>query len=400
MPAGPIDLARARADTPGCRNVIHLNNAGSALMPLPVIRAVKDHLWLETAIGGYEAARAAKPALERVYGSLARLVGGAPDEIALVENATRAWDMAFYALALKPGDAIITGKAEYASNYLAFLQRARRDGVEIRVAPDDGSGRTDPEGVEALIDGRTRLIAITHVPTNGGLVNPAAEIGAVAARHGLPYLLDACQSVGQLPVVASRIGCTMLSATGRKFLRGPRGTGFLWVRRDWIQRLHPPFVDLLAAEWTGPDDYVLRADARRFETWESHVSGRLGLGAAAEYALGWGLEAIADRAQALADRLRAGLAAIPGVSLHDKGAEKAAIVSFSIDGVDPVAVRDHCAARRVNLGTSGLSSTRLDMAERGLETINRASPHYYNSEAEIDQALEVIAGCARTRPGG
>jgi cysteine desulfurase / selenocysteine lyase len=392
--AGAIDLARARAETPGCGEVIHLNNAGAGLMPLPVIRALQDHLWLEATTGGYEAARAAEHGIEHAYAAVARLIGGAPDEVALVENATRAWDMAFYALELKPGDVVITGVAEYASNYLAFLQRAKASGIEIRVAPDDGQGRTDPDGVEKLIDSRTRLIAITHVPTNGGLINPAAEIGAVAARHGLPYLLDACQSVGQLPVDVGAIGCTMLSATGRKFLRGPRGTGLLWVRRDWIGRLHPPFVDLLAAEWTGRDDYRLRPDARRFENWESFVAGRLGLSAAVDYALGWGLDAIAVRAHMLADRLRTGLAAIPGASLHDKGTDKAAIVSFSLAGRDPIAVRDFCQARRVNLSTSGRSSTWLDMSERGLGVINRASPHYYNSEGEIEAAVAVLAECA------
>lgn len=392
---GSLDVARARAETPGCRTVIHLNNAGAALMPLPVIKSVQDHLWLEATSGGYEAAAAAAGQIEHAYAAIARLIGGAPDEVALVENATRAWDMAFYALALRPGDVIVTGRAEYASNYLAFLQRARQDGIEIRVAPDDGSGRTDPDGVAALVDDRVRLIAITHVPTNGGLVNPAAEIGAVAARHGLPYLLDACQSVGQMPIDVDAIGCTMLSATGRKFLRAPRGTGFLWVHRDWIGRLHPPFIDLRSAEWTGPDTYVLRPDARRFENWESFVAGRIALGTAVDYAQDWGLDAISHRARSLADRLRNGLAALPGVTLHDKGSEKAAIVSFSLEGHDPSAVQKFCGERRINLSVSDIGSTRLDLAERGLHMINRASPHYYNSEDEIDSALSVLGDCAR-----
>lgn len=392
-----FDVARARADTPGCRSVIHLNNSGAALMPLPVLKAVQDHLWLEATVGGYEAARATNAAVEHCYAALARLVGGADDEIALIENATRAWDMAFYALDLKPGDSIITGKAEYASNYMAFLQRVARDGVEIRVAPDDASGRTDPGALEHLIDRRTRLIAITHVPTNGGLVNPAAEIGAVAERHGLPYLLDACQSVGQMPVDVGTIGCTMLSATGRKFLRGPRGTGFLWVRRDWVDRLHPPFIDLRAAVWTDRDSYTLRPDARRFENWESFVAGKIGLGVAADYAMSFGLDAISTRARALADHLRAGLSAIPGATVHDKGAEQSAIVSFSIEGCEPEALQAFCAARRVNLSTSDVGSTRLDMSERGLTKINRVSPHYYNSGDEIECALAIIADCARAR---
>jgi selenocysteine lyase/cysteine desulfurase len=385
-----IDVEKLRAETPGCGNVIHFNNAGAALQPRAVLDAVLGHLRLEAEIGGYEAADRAEAALEGVYASLARLVNGAPDEIALIENATRAWDMAFYSVKLGPGDRILTAQTEYASNVIAFLQIAAKTGAEVVVVPNDDTGALAVEALERLIDERVKLIAVTHVPTNGGLVNPAAAIGRVARRHGIPYLLDACQSVGQMPVDVAEIQCDMLSATGRKFLRGPRGTGFLWVRRAMIEKLEPPFLDLHAATWTGPQTYQIRRDARRFENWESYIAGRLGLGAAADCATAIGLEPIRARVTALAETLRRSLAEIPGVAVRDLGRERCGIVTFTTEGLSAKALRGTLAAAKINATTSSLFSTRYDMTARGLDLLLRASVHYYNTEGEISRFCEVV----------
>ena len=392
-----IDVERVRAETPGCGNVIHFNNAGAALQPQPVIEAVLGHLRLETEIGGYEAADRAEVALEGVYGSVARLINAAPDEIALVENATRAWDMAFYSLKLGRGDRILTACSEYASNVIAFLQIAEHRGAEIVVVPSDEAGALSLEALERLVDERVKLIAVTHVPTNGGLVNPAAAIGRVARRHGIPYLLDACQSVGQMPVDVAEIQCDMLSATGRKFLRGPRGTGFLWVRRAMIEKLEPPFLDLHAATWTGPDRYEIRKDARRFENWESFVAGRLGLGTAADYALAIGLDAIWARVRSLAETLRHALGEIAGVAVRDLGRERCGIVTFTTEGISAAELCQDLAAAKVNVKTSSIFSTRYDMTARGLDLLLRASVHYYNTEDEIARFCEVVRERVRER---
>ncbi|MDH3700785.1 MAG: aminotransferase class V-fold PLP-dependent enzyme [Alphaproteobacteria bacterium] len=386
-----IDVAAVRAETPGVRNVLHLNNAGAALQPQPVLDAVMDHLRLEADQGGYEAARLADAALENFYTAAARLVGGKPREIAFIENATRAWDMAFYAFDWQPGDRILTAAAEYASNYIAYLQVARKYEVEITAVPSTPDGELDTGAMADAVDDRVKLIAITHVPTNGGLVNPAAAVGEIAKRHDIPFLLDACQSVGQMPVDVNAIGCDMLSATGRKYLRGPRATGFLWVRESLIDRLEPPFLDLHAAEWTAPDRFEIRDDARRFENWECNFAGKVGLGVAIDYASEIGLEAIWTRVQLLADGLRNRLSALPGVTVRDIGAVQGGIVSFTADGHDPQDLVDALRARAINVSNSGRTSTLLDMDARGLEAVVRASVHYYNTEEELDRFQDALA---------
>jgi len=385
-----IDVQRARLETPGCAHVVHLNNAGSALPPSCVVDAVKGHLDLEARIGGYEAAESARAQHEDTYDAIAALIGCERDEIALVENATRAWDMAFYSMRFSSGDRILTGRAEYASNVIAFLQMARRTGVEVEVVPDDEHGQIDVQALRQLADERVKLIALTHVPTNGGLVNPAEAVGQIARERNILFLLDACQSVGQLDVDVRRIQCDLLSATGRKFLRAPRGTGFLYVRRSVINTLEPVLLDLHAAEWVDEARYVIRNDARRFENWESAVAARIGLGVAVRYGLQWGIRAIEQRIKTLADELRARLHSVPGIRLHDKGAHRCGIVTFTLEGRSPATVQAHLREQRINVSVSEAASTLFDMKARALPALIRASLHYYNTIEEIERLIRCL----------
>ena len=361
-------------------------------MPQPVLDSLITHHRLEAEIGAYEAEVRSHDAVEHVYDAIATLIGCSRDEVAVVENATRAWDMAFYSLPLGPGDRILTAQAEYASNYIAYLQIARKTGAHVEVVPDDEHGQISIDALRDSIDDSVKLISITHVPTNGGLVNPAAEVGKLAREAGILYLLDACQSVGQLPINIDEIGCDMLSATGRKYLRGPRGTGFLFVRKSVISRLEPVLLDLHAADWISRDEYVVRPDARRFENWEGNYAGKIGLGVAIDYALEWGLDNIWPRVSGLAGLLREGLRGIPGVTVRDIGVQQCGIVSFTAQGKEPEEIRRELSAEKINVWTSPLRFTLLDMSRRGLGSVVRASVHYYNSEQEVERFCEVLAG--------
>ncbi|MBY3122566.1 MULTISPECIES: aminotransferase class V-fold PLP-dependent enzyme [Rhizobium] len=389
-----LDVLRLRADTPGTKNRNHLNNAGAALMPTPVIEAVTGYLSREGEIGGYEAAAEADSILEGTYESLATFVNCARDEIAIAENATTAWQRAFYSLAFGPGDRILTSSAEFAANYVAFLQVAKRTGVSIEVIPNDPTGVLDPDALARMLDERVRLIAITWIPTNGGLINPAAAIGRIARENGILYLLDACQAAGQIPIDVKALGCDILTATGRKFLRAPRGTGFMYMRKSVLEKIEPAVIDLYGAPLTAPDRYELRPDARRFETWEKNYSVRLGLRAAVDYALDIGLESIEERCSHLSFRLREGLREMRAVSVHDLGAPLASIISFTVKGWESSAVMADLTSKEINVSVSPPSSTPVDAHMRQLPPVVRASPHYYNTEDEIDEFLEAIVGLA------
>jgi selenocysteine lyase/cysteine desulfurase len=391
-----IDVELARSDTPGCWDGVHLDNAGSSLPPRPVLDAVIAHLELESRVGGYEAHAQNEAQVERFYGAAAELIGANPDEIAFCSSATRAWDMAFYAFPFNRGDRILTSVADYISNYIAFIQMARRVGVEVVTVPNDEQGQLSVEALRERIDERVKLVAITHVPTNSGLVNPVAEIGAITREAGIPYLVDACQSTGQLPLDVDAIGCDALSATGRKFLRGPRGTGFLYVRSSLLERLEPPLLDMRAADWVAPDRYELRRDGRRFEEWEQNYASKIGLARAIDYAHALGIPAIWERVHASGERLRDLLRDIEGVSIHDPGAVRCGIATFAVAGMPAEQVKETLARDRITVTVAERSDALIDARERGLPDLVRASVHYFNTDEELERTAGSVSAAART----
>ena len=386
-----LNQVRIRQDTPGCSNLIHFNNAGASLQPSPVTDAVLHHLLLEQQHGGYEAAEMQAPLSENFYHVCAQLLNCAPGEIAFAENSTRAWSQLLLSIAFESGDRILTGQSEYASNYLTLMHLSRHRGVRIDVVPNREDGQICLHTLEQKLDNDVRLIALTHIASQSGVIQPAAEVGRLARRHRILYLLDACQSAGQLQLDVNAIGCDMLTASGRKYMRGPRGTGFMYVRRHILDYLQPPGIDLQAAQWTAPDQYELRDDARRFEVWEHYVAGKIGLAAAADYALTVGMDVIESNVRSLAQRLRRQLSAIPHITVHESGTELSGIVTFSHRDFGAANMHQHLRNRNINTSVIRRQNNQLDFTERHLGDINRASVHYYNTVEEVDQFCEAVS---------
>jgi len=379
-----------QSDLVANKNLIHFNNAGASLMPKTVLQAQIEHLTLEASIGGYEAANEKSAQIDAVYHSVATLINCKSEEIALVENATIAWMSAFYAIDFKAGDRILTAEAEYASNYLAYLQLKQQKGVIIDVIPSNAEGELCCQTLESMIDDKVKLIAITHIPTNGGLVNPAEAVGAIAKKHNILYLLDACQSVGQMPVDVAAIGCDILTATSRKYLRGPRGAGFLYVSDKVVERLHPAMIDLRGARWTELDQYQLQPGARRFENWENNYAALLGMGCAIDYALTIGLQQIAERAFELARYTREQLSLLDCVQVYDIGSQQCAIVTFASSKMASTELVKVLKNYHINVSSSSPGSTLIDASRRQLPVLVRASVHYFNDKAQVDQLLVAL----------
>jgi cysteine desulfurase / selenocysteine lyase len=391
MPAPLTDTAveALRAQTPGTQHVTHFNHAGSSLPSAATLEAIHAHLWREATTGPMEAGVAAREQTERARTLTARLFNAQPTEIALTNGNSQAWGGAFAALgAWQPGDRILVARHEWGGNLATLHHTAGRAGASIETIPSDSSGAVDPEALEAMLDERVRLIALTWMPANGGLINPAAAIGGIARRHGIAYFIDAAQAVGQMPIDVTELGCDVLTGVGRKALRGPRGTGLLYVRQAFLEHLSPAFVDTHTAPLDAGGEPVLRADAARLEPSESAPALRCGLANALQEALEIGIENIRARIDAVAQTVRAELAQIDGVTVLDQGRERSGLVSFSVAGHEPAAVQRALAARGVTIGSNGVGYTPLDMNARGLTQIARASVSYLTTEAEIGKLLD------------
>ncbi len=390
------EIQRFRSETRGTSEWIHFNNAGASLPPDEVVETVIHYLSEEATQGGYELEYKHREQLENVYQLIARLIHAEKDEVAIVENASMAWGLAFNGIEFKKGDVIITSEMEYVTNLLGFLNAEQTHGIQIKVIPNDAEGNFSLPALEEAITAQTRLIAITHIASTAGAVVPVSEIGKIARKHNILYLVDGCQTVGQIPVNVKEIGCDILSATGRKYLRGPRGTGFLYVRKEIQDSLKILFMDGHTAQLKNENAFEIRKDARRFELFEKNRALTLGLGKAIEYALDIGVGRIWQRIQFLATVMRRQLGAIDGITVHDNGEQKCGIVTFSVHGVGSSHVKSELAEKKIHVSVGLAKSTLIYMNRNGLSTVVRASVHYYNTEEEINGMCEALESIVKS----
>lgn len=387
----PHEIQALRAATRGTAGLIHFNNAGASLPPDKVLDTVIGYLQEEAEKGGYETEARYAAELKNVYTQIARLINAHPDEIALVENASVAWHLAFNGIDFQPGDEVITSEMEYVTNHIGFLNLGEKKAIRTIVVPNDANGNFDLQALEQAINKRTKLIAITHIPSTAGNILPVEAIGKIARSHKILYLLDACQSAGQVPLDVEAIGCDMLSVTGRKYLRGPRGTGFLYVRKSIQDQLRLFFLDGHSIASVDQDAFKLQENASRFELYEKNRALTLGLGAAVAYALHLGIEKIEKRITYLAGHLRNRLAAIPGVTVHDRGDRLSGIVTFSVAGTEAEKIKAALQDKKINVSVGKALSTLIYMNRQHLTSVVRASVHYYNTEEEIEALCKALA---------
>ena len=398
-----LDVGALREATPGCAERVHLNNAGAALCSRATLDAVIDHVELEGRLGGYEAATQQTPQLDATRRAMAEVLGASVGEVALTGSDTAAWTKAFWGFVVAGGlrtrRRVVVDRAVYNSHHLAVLQAVRHLGVAVDVVAPGPSGPIDLQALSSMLGPDVGLLTVTHVPTHSGVVAPVLEVGDLARRAGVPFFLDACQSVGQLPVDVREIGCDVATLTGRKWLRGPRGTGALFVREGFLDRLDPPGIDASSAQWSPHgDEYTLAEDATRFEEFETSVAARLGLGIALDELLALGIDRVQARIAVLAAHLRSSIEAAPDLHGQDPAGERCGIVTFSVAGRDADEVAAHLSSSGINVSVSRAANSRLDFDARGLDTVVRAAPHVYNTIDELDLLVDALGSGGHARP--
>lgn len=370
---------------------IFLNNAGSSLMPRQVVDAMMDYLKQEEQFGGYEVANKNIELLESFYDETAKLINCKSSNIAFATSATDAYTKALSSIVFKEGDVIITTIDDYISNQITFISLQKKLKLKIIRAKNLSDHELDLEDLEELITKyNPKLVAVTHIPTNSGLIQDVEGVGKICKKYGVLYLVDACQSVGQLFVDVEKIGCDFLTATGRKFMRGPRGTGFLYVSDRILEQNYAPLLlDMRGANWTEYDDYELFKTAKRFEHWEVSYASLLGFTEAVKYANNIGIHAIEHYNKGLSERLRGNLKN-SGFQVWDQGNRLSSIITFCGPDGDLENIQKVLKENNIFFSVTYKNSALIDFTNKNINGIVRLSPHYFNTVEEIEKVSEIL----------
>ncbi|MEA9990509.1 aminotransferase class V-fold PLP-dependent enzyme [Pseudomonas sp. RTS1] len=386
----PLQIQHLREATPGCQSgLVHFNHAGASLPSQATLDAIIEQLQREARDGPMEAGEQGAILVEKARRAAGQLLNAPASAIAFASSGSTAWSMAFQALGpWQPGDRILVGRHEWGGN-LASMELAIQAGARVDVIPCDASGAACPVALEAMLDAKVKLIDLTWLPANGGLINPAQAIGDVARRHAIPYFIDAGQTVGQLPVDVQALQCDVLKSAGRKHLRGPRGTALLYIRPDFLPHLNPAQRDVFSAPWTA-EGFDLRNDARRFETSEVSFALLAGLGNALHEINQLGIERVWQRVLQTSARIREALRQIPGITLHDLGRTHSGLIAFNLAGWDSFELKQRLGVKRINIGANGVAYTPLDMQARGLSSVARISVSPLNTDDDIELLVKAL----------
>jgi selenocysteine lyase/cysteine desulfurase len=394
----PDLVESTRSTTPGVAHAVYLNNASSSLPDHLVTETVCAHVRREAELGATRAAIEATEQLVEVRALVARLIGADAGEIAFLDTATRAWGLTLLSTPFKPGDRILLSRCEWVSNRVNAERLARERSLLVETIPCEADGTVALDQLSAMLDERVRVVGVTMVPTNNGLINPIAAIRERLRGTACRFFVDAAQAVGQMRIDVRELGADVLTFNSCKWLRGPRGAGVAFIRSEFLAGMDPP----VAGDQAGLDPHSSdwRPSAERFESFHYPVSSRLGLGQAVRQADAIGLRAIEARLNALAQTLRDGLRAHPGCIVHDTARQLSAIVTFSLPGIDASLAAQMLAGRGFELSVSDHRYAAVDLSARGLSSVLRASPHYFNTEGEIERFLDACSQICSPRRRG
>lgn len=370
---------------------LFFNNAGSSLMPNIVVDSMIDYLQQEEQFGGYEVANKNAELLENFYTETAKLINCKPSNIAFMTSATEAFSKALSSIIFKEGDTVITTVDDYISNQITFISLQKRLNVKIIRIKKLKNNELDLEDLENLIkQNHPKLVAVTHIPTNSGLVQDIEAVGKICRQYDILYLADCCQSVGQMVVDVEKIGCDFLTATGRKFMRGPRGSGFLYVSDRVLEQDYAPILlDMRGAHWSEYNNYELFKTAKRFEHWEVSYAAVLGMMEAVKYANIIGLNNIENYNKKLAETLRKNLEN-GGFKVLDIGKNLSSIVTFCGPDNDLDNIQKVLKENNVFFSVSYKNSALIDFTDKKVDGAVRLSPHYFNTLEEIEKVSDIL----------